>query len=126
MIVVAPRCESGLDRLRRSARGGQAIDAAFAVEQKTAAIARPIRRFDEICGGINRAAIFGGDRDRLECADQPGCLGTRVAAREFDIRKGCFLESVVIVCANAQANVEWFIERESKRSACGAKAGRGI
>jgi len=68
VIIVAARCEAGVNRLRRAVRDEYFPDAAFTVEQQPLAVARPVRRFDVITRVIDNAPILRRDGNEFERA----------------------------------------------------------
>ena len=114
MVVVAPRGEAGVDGLRRPAGDGHAEDPAAAVIDQRTAVAQPVGCLDPRGRDVNDAAIRRRDRLRLEGAVQdrrPGRDGRRRG--EFHVREHRRFRHVLVVCADAQADVERLLKRDA-------------
>src|SRR5271168_2874487 len=117
MIVIAASREASVEHGRRGAVDWEADDMAFAIEEKRAPIAAPVRSFESSLCEIRNAAIAGFDGDSLKRAVENrlgGGRGRRL--REFDVGENCFLDDIFVVRADAEADVEVAMQRDAQPS----------
>src|SRR5262245_24945391 len=113
VVVVAAYGKAGVDRLRFAAADRQLVDAPALVEQKVFSVARPVGRFEGRAVGVDNAAIFGRNRNGLQRAFENRLR----ALLDLDVRKKSLLDDVVVVRADAEADIERLGQFDPERAA---------
>ena len=107
VVVVAFDGGAGVKQLRRAVGERQFVNPAFAVEEKILSVARPVRCFDVIAGVVSHAAVGGRDGHGFQRAFQRGRhAGWRGNGRQLDVGKNGLFNGLIVVRANAEADIK--------------------
>src|SRR5262245_7017655 len=113
VVVVAASGEAGVERLRFAAADRQLVDKPALVEQNVFSVARPVGRFEVYAFGVDHAAILGRNRNGLQRA-----FDDRLRALlDLDVREKSLLDDVVVVRADAEADIERLGQLDPERAA---------
>ena len=95
---------------------GDAEDPASAVVDQRTAVVQPVGRLDPVGRDVDHASIRRGHRLRLEaCYRRPADPTERGKPRQLHIREHRLLRHVVVVRADAEADVERLLESDPHR-----------
>ena len=101
----------------------EAAEGSILIEDEEFAVAGPVGGFKVGGGGVFDVAIGGGNGDGLKGADQGELAGGRRQLLQVDAGENGLFDGILVVCADADADVEIAFEGEPGGCAGGVQLG---